>query len=559
MVELDANLQPVVPAPTGPVVQVNPPQTDTSSRLRHLLDTPSPNEIPAEAVEVKTVETSAAQPPRQRPPVLRTVFSPASLTLVGSLLFLIMALGFGVVVYNGTSPQVTPVVNISLPTRNPTKEAQQNKPIPSDQTQAAVFLPTNTVETTVASTPPQTTVNIEQPAQTEPPTQEPVVTTVAPPTAPQVLGPAFGTQKPDDLSGVASAPVSSDNSFGGNKLGGSGSGSSTTQTPGDNAATPEGSGGGQNSAVPTLPARTFAPAPPFLQVNGQSGRVYQVAFAADGKYVATANNDNSVRLWDAVTGKQIRVLWGHAGPVYSLAFSPDGQMLASAGADRSILLWNLSTGKLIRKMTGHTSEINSVAFSPGGQILATGSTDLSIRLWDVNTGAQVSIAKGHSGPVQSVAFSPDGKALASGADDQLIMLWDLSTYSNPLQRAVLKGHTSRIFLVAFSPDGKLLASASLATSNNLKVWDLDSGKELVNLAGHDQPVFSLAFSPEGKLLASGGDDRTVRLWDPRQGTLLGTFTGATGTVTSVAFSPDGKTLVGAGEDQIVRLWKIDAS
>lgn len=544
----------IVTQPIVPLSSVKATQTDSSSRLRYLLDQPLPNEAAAEVVEVKPVEKTITKPSRPTPKG-QNLFSSAIVTLAGSLLFLVFALGLGVVVYNSTAPQVTPAVNLSIPTRNPTKEALQNKPVPADQTQAPVFLATATTEDNAATPPQVTQLDINQPAITQPPTAE---ATQAPTTAPIVLGPAFGTAKPSDLSGVAN---SSNGNLSGNRSG-IGTVIDTSSLSGAITTAPisgSGSGGGANSAAPTLPTRTFAPAPPILQVNGQSGRVYQVAFSTDGKSLATANDDNSVRLWDAATGKQTMAFWGHTGSVYTLAFSPNGQFLASAGADRSVLLWNIATGKLIRKIIGHTAEINSVIFSPGGQILATGSTDLTIRLWDVNTGQQVGIGQGHQGPVQTVVFSPDGKTLASGADDQLIMLWDLNSLSKPTLRATLKGHTSRIFLVAFSPDGKLLASASLDTSNNLKVWDLGAGKELVNLTGHDQAVYSVVFSPEGKLLASGGLDRTVRLWDPNSGTLLGTYTGASGTITSIAFSPDGKTLVGAGVDQIIRLWKVDPS
>jgi hypothetical protein len=546
-IELDDNMKPLVVKAVEIDLAVKPPQMDSSSRLRHLLDQPLPHEIPP---VVTPVEPAAGNRLPQKSARAGWIFAPVAFTMAGSLLFLLFALGLGVMVYNSTAPQVTPVIHVSIPTRNPSQEALQNKAVPSDQTQAPVFLPTATTENiTVTSIAALTTIPIDvnQPARTTAPTEKPATPST------EVLGPALAT-----TVAVASSEINSAQSSDGARTSApgqfsNGTGARTTATE------PSGNGGGVSATLPALPARTLAPAPAILQVNGQSGRVYQVAFSTDGKLLATANDDNSVRLWDAATGKVGKTLWGHTGPVYTLAFSPDGQFLASAGVDKSILLWNVSSGKMVRKMTGHTAEINAITFSPGGQILATGSSDFSVRLWDVNTGKEVGAGHGHQGAVQTVAFSPDGKALGTGADDQLIMFWDLTSLTNPTQRAVLKGHTSRIFLVTFSPDGKLLASASLDTANNLKVWDLTAGKELVNLSGHDQAVYSVAFSPQGQLLASGGLDRTVRLWDPTSGTLLGTFPGSTGTVTSVAFSPDGKTLAGAGEDQIIRIWKVDAS
>lgn len=587
-IELDARFRPIAidilsqPAALSPA---QPPQMDTSSRLRHLLDELPTSEIPPPASIAPETPLSVTLPATaslrsRRQFNLRWLYSPATLTLAGAMLFLVCAFGLGVVVYNSTAPKVTPIVNVSLPTRNPTRLAQQNKSLPEDQTQAPVFLPTATTEPTAPGA--NNVPNVNATAKPTDPDQS----------TPEVLGPAVNTQKPSDTLGVASTgqgfgvtgaqgnispttttltpvaalPVTSQ-AVAKTPLAASPTISATTTiTPTSPAPPTAGAGlpnpldassnGGLTSA---LPPHTFAPAPPVLQVNGQAGRIYQAAFSVDGKMIATANTDNSVRLWDATTGKALKTFWGHAGAVYTLSFSPDGQQLASAGADKSIILWDVTSGKQIHRLTGHTGEVNAVSFSPGGQLLASGSKDLTIRLWDVNTGKQVGLAQGHQGPVQSVAFRPDGKQLASGSDDKTIMLWDLNSFSNPVQLAVLKGHNSQVWFVAFSPDGQKLASASLEATNNLKVWDLGAGKELFNLTGHDQPVHSVAFSPDGRYLASGGLDRTVRLWNPSTGDLLGTYTGATGAITSVSFSPDGKLLVGAGEDKVIRLWKVDAS
>ncbi|MBN9389366.1 MAG: hypothetical protein J0I20_15160 [Chloroflexi bacterium] len=579
-IELDANSRPIAIdiLSKSTLNPATPPQMDTASRLRHLLDEPPVKALPAPAFETQVVAPVRAKAPRprRRLPNFRWMVAPVTLTMVGSVLFFVCVVGLGIFVYNSTAPQVTPVVNVSLPTRNPTKLAQLDKPVPADQTQAPVFLPTATTE---APTSDQTAAGPDINATAKGSGDNG-------PT-PEVLAPAVATE-PSDTMGVAST---------GQGFGVTGAqGNATNPTPTSAAQvspsatvtptlslTPSisaasvvsptvtiaptstsglpnplaaNSSGGLSSA---LPANTFPPASPVQTVNNQAGWINQVAFSADGKLLATANADYTVRLWNAVTGKATKVLWGHSGSVYSLSFSADGKLLATAGADRTVILWDVATGKQLFRMTGHTGEINSVAFSPGGQLLATGSNDNSVRLWDVATGKQVGIALGHQGPVQSVAFSPDGKTLASGSNDHTIMLWNLSSFSNPVQIAVLKGHNSPVWLVAFSPDGQKLASASLDNTDNLKIWDLSAGKELFNLTGNTRGVYSVAFSPDGQKLASGGQDKVVRLWSANTGDLLGTYTGATGTVTSVSFSPDGKMLLGAGEDRVIRLWKLQGS
>ena len=147
---------------------------------------------------------------------------------------------------------------------------------------------------------------------------------------------------------------------------------------------------------------------------------------------------------------------GHTDGVLGVAFSPDGKTLASASRDTTIKLWDVQTGKGRATLKGHTAGFAG-GIQSGWQDPGLGKRGQTIKLWDVATGKEQATLNGNTGTVASVAFSPDGKTLASGSIDKTIKLWDVATGK---ELATLKGHTDVVWSVAFSPDGKTLASGS---------------------------------------------------------------------------------------------------
>ena len=161
-----------------------------------------------------------------------------------------------------------------------------------------------------------------------------------------------------------------------------------------------------------------------LTLKGHTGEVGSVAFSPDGKRLATASGDGTVKVWDAATGQETLTLKGHTSVSTSVAFSPDGKRLASASRDETVKVWDAATGQETLTLKGHTSDVRSVAFSPDGKRLASASDDRTVKVWDAATGQETLTLKGHNGHVTSVAFSPDGKRLASASVDRTVKVWD---------------------------------------------------------------------------------------------------------------------------------------
>lgn len=290
--------------------------------------------------------------------------------------------------------------------------------------------------------------------------------------------------------------------------------------------------------------------------------INSVAFAPDGKTLASASVDATIKLWDVQTGNVKQTLPGEYAKYLSVTFSPDGQTIASGSSEGKIKLWDARTGKLKQILVADSFSIPVVAFSPDGRSLASGSTqmkwDKTLKLWDVKSGEVKQnfydrIDEFYMPTISTLAFSPDGKTLAAASPDKLVKLFDVN--SGQLKQT-FTGHTGWVKSISFSPDGKTLASGG-GIDPTVKLWDVQSGQLKQTLTGHTGSVDAVAFSPGGKTLATGGADKTIKLWDVQTNVLKQILTGHTDGILSIAFSPDGKTLASGSADKTVKLWRAE--
>lgn len=282
------------------------------------------------------------------------------------------------------------------------------------------------------------------------------------------------------------------------------------------------------------------------------GRVRAVAFSPDGSTLAATSTDGPARLWDTSAGGGGGTpLPASTAGARAVAFAPDGRSLAVAGADGTIGLWDTAGNHgASASLTGHTGRVNALAYAADGRTLVSAGADRTVRLWDVAGRRTTATLTGHSDDVNGVAYTPDGTTVVSAGGDGTTRLWDVA---GGRAVATLAGHTDYVLGVAVDSRGALLATAGFDTS--VVLWDL-RGSALTSRPFTE--IWDAAYSPDGKRLATAEADHAVRLWDVAERRVVATFEGHSETVFSVAFSPDGRTLASAGSDGTIRLWDTGA-
>lgn len=280
------------------------------------------------------------------------------------------------------------------------------------------------------------------------------------------------------------------------------------------------------------------------QLTHHNGGVLSVDVSQDGRLIATASNDRTVKLW-AMDGRLLHTLQ-HQDTVHRVAFSPDAKTLVAGSLDGLVKVWN-TDGQLLHEIVAHQQPVWGVAISADGTLMGSASGDRTIKLWSLNTGEPIRTLK-TTNSVWNVAFSPDGQQVVGAVVNGTIQRWQIT--GEPLPP--LMGHQAEVWDVAFcAQNGRLV---SVSSDRTARIWEPD-GTLLLTLQTPEEPaLLGVDCSDRGDYIATSGKDNAIHIWQT-DGTFVRTVRGHTAVVRDVALGPDGTFAASASDDGSAKLWR----
>jgi WD40 repeat protein len=251
--------------------------------------------------------------------------------------------------------------------------------------------------------------------------------------------------------------------------------------------------------------------------EGQQHTAHFPAFSEDGSRLAAVNGSGGATVWEADSGEALLKLDTESATLSTIAFSPDGSRIAASGPEGVIYVWDAASGNRLLDFA-HVAEITRLVYARDGNVIWSYDNRGWARSWDANTGEQViTLGSEHAicdAIVWDAEITPDGRLWGVAGFDGRAHIYrnqeTESAVSFSVKAHSLQGHTGNVTGLAFHPRAPLVATSSVDGSS--RIWDLNTGEELLNLTGHTSPVQGIDFSPDGRYLATAGADGTVRVY-----------------------------------------------
>ncbi|WP_455359445.1 protein kinase domain-containing protein [Streptomyces sp. SYSU K21746] len=284
-------------------------------------------------------------------------------------------------------------------------------------------------------------------------------------------------------------------------------------------------------------------------LDGHTDRVHTVSMSADGGMVLSGSWDDTVRLWEAQTGRCVRVFEGRNG-LGTSCLSSDGRLALVRTADGVVRLWETESDRVRHQLEMPPDVVGAVGLGAGDRLALVAGPDATTHVWDLETGRVARTLEGRMGG-GSGWMSIDGRLALTTDRSSTVQLWELESG----RRVRTLKCPSLAGAVSLSADSRFVLIGS--ADHGLRLWELASGRCVRTFEGHTGEVYSAGLSADGRFALSGSWDSTVRLWDVETARCLHTFKGHTSEVSSASLSADGRFAVSGGADRAVRLWEID--
>lgn len=291
---------------------------------------------------------------------------------------------------------------------------------------------------------------------------------------------------------------------------------------------------------------------PFFTSTAHEDEVWAGAWSPDGKRVATASRDTTIRVWNASGTGKTTAFAGHTEGIVSLSWNPDGTKFLSASHDKTARIWNAESPSDSIVLAGHDEPLTMAVWSRDGHRVLTASYDGTARIWNADGAGSPVVLKGHEKPVLFASFSPDGSHVVTASEDLTARVWDSDGKNPPV---VLVGHTEVVATARWSSDGKQILTGS--HDRTARIWNADGSGSAITLEGHRAPITDVAWTPDSKRVATASMDGSVAVFPAAGGDKPLFLTGHDSGVTTLEWDFDGKRLLTASVDRTARIWRLD--
>ncbi len=283
-----------------------------------------------------------------------------------------------------------------------------------------------------------------------------------------------------------------------------------------------------------------------LVFYGHKETVSQANWNQDESKILTSSNDNTVRIWNAVTGQELVRLEGHTDDVTQASWNQDESKILTSSDDDTVRIWDAATGQELVRLEGHTGDVTQANWNQDESKVLTRSNDNTTRIWDAATGEELIRLEGHRDTISQASWNQDESKILTSSHDDTVSIWDVTTGRELVRLdGQYAGHSWN------QDESKILTRSDDGTA---RIWNAATGQELVRLEGHSSSVYQASWNQDESKVLTRSDDGTARIWNAATGQELVRLEGHTRSVSQANWNQDESKILTRSDDDTVRIW-----